>query len=274
MSRDGQGDRRGADHWTEIYRRLPDRVYETEAPVFDNPELTRQELELVEWVAGKLGTKLTSPIVDIACGPGRHSNLLARRGHSVVGFDHSAGLLRIAANGHRGDSEGRPALVCADLRQPPFESSAFGSALLLGKSFGYFSERRNLELLRDVCAMLAPGGFFCLELPDREPYLASMQPVETEERVRANGERLRSVFRCRWSDASRRLLVRESHLLPERDEVFWEGEWDVRLYGAEEIERLLLAVGFAEVLVVPTRLVEAQGAKSDVLIAGAIKARR
>lgn len=271
MGGDSPSGRLGKDHWTAIYRTDPYTVHETEASIFDNPELTRQELELVEEVARRLGTALDSPILDIACGPGRHSLLLAKRGHSVVGFDHSAGLLSIASAGAGHEDGGRPALVCADVHDPPFVAGSFSSALLLGKSFGYFSDRHNLAILRRTRAALRPGGFLGLELPDREPYLASMRPVEREERLRGDGEPLRSEYRCRWREDSRRLEVSESHLLPATGEVFWESVWDVRLYAADEIVEHVRTAGFREVAVRKTRLVETQGAKGDVLIVGAIK---
>ena len=35
-------------------------------------------------------------VLDVGCGPGRHSLALARRGYHVVGVDHSAEFLRLA----------------------------------------------------------------------------------------------------------------------------------------------------------------------------------
>lgn len=268
---DGRSGRSVEDHWTSIYRTAPFAVYETEAPVFDNPDLTRQELELVEAIAEELGTALASPLLDIACGPGRHSLLLARRGHSVVGFDHSEGLLQIASAAAGPAGDGGPSLVCADLHRPPFAGNSFAAAILLGKSFGYFADRQNLAILQGACAVLRPGGFFSLELPDREPYLGSMQPVEREERVLRNGELLHSEYRCRWREESSRLEVHESHVLPATEEIFWEGVWDVRLYDAAEVGELVRSAGFADVAVRETRLVEVQGAKGDVLMVGAVK---
>lgn len=270
MSSGGSGTKApGKDHWTAVYRTHPLRVYATEAAMFDNPELTRQELDLVEEVAGRLDVALASPILDLACGPGRHSLLLAERGHGVIGFDHSHGLLRIAAA--RGGAGRRPALVCGDLHRPPFADASFRTALLLGKSFGYFSDALNLAILRRTCSELRPGGFFGLELPDREPYLASMRPVEREEQKRENGDTLVSEYRCRWRAESRRLEVHEAHVLTGSGETFWEGVWDVRLYDADEVAALLKRVGFSRVAILEVSLVETRGAKGDVLMVGAVK---
>ncbi len=263
---------RRAGHWTDVYRTDPHTIYETEAPIFANPDLTRQELDLVAALANELGTEIRSPVLDLACGPGRHGLALAERGFRVVGVDHSEGLLRIAATGASSIlAERRPALVCADLRDLPLASEYFETALLLGKSFGYFSDERNRDLLAQVRAGLRPGGLLCVELPDREPYLASMEPVETVERRRATGETLRSEFSCRWDPGSRRLSVRETHVVLESGHELWQGDWDVRLYAAQEIVDLLREVGFTAVVARGTRLVEASGAKPDVLIVGAVR---
>lgn len=264
-------------HWADVYRTDPLIIYETEAPIFDNPDLTSQELGVVEAVADRLGTRLASPVLDLACGPGRHALALAARGLAVTGVDHSEGLLEIATRGaatlHAGS---RPRLVCADIRDLPFAERSFSSALLLGKSFGYFSDEQNLDLLRQIRARLRPGGLTCLELPDREPYLASMPGVETVERPRLDngretGETLRSEFRCHWHAEAQRLVVRETHVIAESGRCLWEGSWDVRLYSADEIVELARAAGFREVLASEIRLLDAPGAKSDVLIVGAIR---
>lgn len=261
------------EHWTAAYRTDPLVFYETEGPIFNNPELTRQEVDLVQAAARRLGTSITSPILDLACGPGRHGRLLARRGQRVVGLDLSVGLLGIASAIAASEPRPRrpPAWVCADLQAPPFVPASFESALLLGKSFGFFSERRNRRILERVERSLRPGGFFGFDLPDREPYLASIRPVESEERTRANGEKLVSEFRSRWRAETRRLEVHERHVLAATDEVLWDGGWDVRLYDADELAEILAAAGFARIDVRRARLVEAQGAKGDVLVAGAMK---
>ena len=45
----------------------------------------------------------------------------------------------------------------------------------------------------------------------------------------------------------------------------------MRLYAADEIDGLLRSAGFTKLAVRKVRLVEAQGAKGDVLMAGAIR---
>ncbi|MDE1882134.1 MAG: methyltransferase domain-containing protein, partial [Euryarchaeota archaeon] len=88
-----------------------------------------------------------SRLLDMACGWGRVSVELAAKGYRVVGVDCSKvlrlGRLLAQQRGVVVD------LVRGDMRRwscPP----VFDAALLWGMSFGYFSDRQNVEVLRHV----------------------------------------------------------------------------------------------------------------------------
>src|SRR5439155_23459203 len=54
---------------------------------------TEQEIDfLVEAMRLQPGMR----VLDVGCGPGRHSLALARRGYDVVGVDHSGEFVRLA----------------------------------------------------------------------------------------------------------------------------------------------------------------------------------
>lgn len=255
-------------HWTDAYRTDPLRLYEMEAPVFENGALTVQEVDWATKLASRIGASLDSPLLDLACGPGRHTQALVERGYRVHGLDLSAGFLSIGrATG--AVAADRPSFVCGDLLRLPFRPGSFGAALLLGKGFGYFSDEGNERVLSRAFDVLDRGGFFCVELPDRDGYLAGLPEVETLERSLSDGRRVRSRWRSEWRRDQRRLHVDELHVLIDSGTVFWQGCWDVRLYDSTEIESLLTAAGFRQVCVEPVELVEVEGARSEVLFAGA-----
>ncbi len=69
---------------------------------------TEQE---VDFLVDALGLESGMRVLDVGCGPGRHSLALARRGFDVVGVDHSAEFVRLArdaavADGLHGDLRG------------------------------------------------------------------------------------------------------------------------------------------------------------------------
>ena len=109
----------------EIYRRhlLP-------------PERTAEETEFVENLLGRPRTG-DGPVLDLACGFGRHARLLARR-RPVVALDLNLGYLREARRSLRGATAARMAPVRADMRALPFADARFSAVLFLFNSFGYF----------------------------------------------------------------------------------------------------------------------------------------
>lgn len=105
-------------------------------------------------------------ILDLACGIGRHSLELSRRGFSVVGLDISAELLEIAAR--EADQEGLDIeFVQADLRQLD-RPDEFDVVLSLNDgAVGYFeTEAENLRTFEVIANALRPGGGHLMQLPN------------------------------------------------------------------------------------------------------------
>ncbi|HEX6791240.1 MAG TPA: class I SAM-dependent methyltransferase, partial [Candidatus Krumholzibacteria bacterium] len=88
-------------------------------------------------VAARLAPVIRSarPALDVACGNGRYMLALERAGVDMVGVDLSEYLLGEAVkNGQQGR------VVCGDMRALPFVAGAFGSAINMFTSFGYFDD--------------------------------------------------------------------------------------------------------------------------------------
>ncbi len=116
------------------------------------------------------------PLLDLACGAGRHLRPLAATGAPVVGLDLSLALLRRA----RALAPGAAPLVRADMRALPLRGGAATAVLSLFTAFGYFGPlAAHADVLGEVSRVLAPGGHWILdylncdavrrELADRRP---------------------------------------------------------------------------------------------------------
>ncbi len=120
------------------------------------------------------------PILDLACGPGRHAIELARRGHAVTGVDLSAYLLNVARQ-RAGEAGVEVEFVRADSRAF-VRPEAFRLALHLFSSFGYFDDRANdLRVLRNVHRSLQPGGTLVIDLVGKETLARRFQAADVHE---------------------------------------------------------------------------------------------
>ena len=163
------------NHWTDaVYRTHAALLYDVEAALFRNDELTREEIRMVYCVAESLGVRIGSRVIDLACGPGRHSMQLAHEGHNVTGIDFSEHFLKIAAvtANERKPFAWTPQFACGDLRALQFTDGVFQTALILGNSLGFYSDEQNVRTLREAHRVLKDGAFLCLEITNKERYLA------------------------------------------------------------------------------------------------------
>lgn len=169
-------------------------------------------------------------LLDLACGPGRHSSLFRSYGARVVGFDLSMPLLSRAR--HR-DGE-RLDLVRGDMRRLPFREGSFDVVANLFTSFGYFTDdRQHAAVLRGAASTLRTGGTFVLDYFNATAISRSLVPHEEAE---LGDERV--VVERRISP-DQRYVVKEIHLVDD-GRSFVER---VRLFSPMELRAMLEDVG-------------------------------
>ncbi|HXV59063.1 MAG TPA: class I SAM-dependent methyltransferase [Vicinamibacteria bacterium] len=271
------------EHWTErVYQTHGRLLYDVEGALFKNEDLTDYEIDMLRKCARRTGGSISPPVLDLACGPGRHAWRLVGERLSVTGVDFSEPLLQIGLSAiHENEHDGsRPRFVRADIRSLPVKGGSFNTAMVLGNSFGYFSDEENLGVLREAHRVLAKGGFLCLEITDREAYLPSLQSFEVERIDSSELGELDSKWWKRWDPRCQRVRTREQHSTRATGTILYEGCYDVRLYGREEMEEMLEQTGFRTVcclaaspekLELQEGLGETLGSMAKVLFVGAIK---
>ncbi len=106
-------------------------------------------------------------VLDLACGSGRHSIELARRGFSVVGADISAELIEIANRDAGAEPDLDVDFVEGDLRALGFDGE-FDLVLNLNDgAIGYLeTDAENLRTFGVISRALRPGGRNLIQLPN------------------------------------------------------------------------------------------------------------
>jgi SAM-dependent methyltransferase len=109
----------------------------------------------------RLDLRSGSRVLDVGCGPGRHSLALARRGVDVVGVDHSDEFVALARQA--ADAEGLTTeFRVADVRDLD-EHEAFDAVICLCQGgFGLLGGTDDEAVIARFAAALRPGGRLAL----------------------------------------------------------------------------------------------------------------
>jgi SAM-dependent methyltransferase len=117
-----------------------------------------------------------SAVLDLCCGPGRCSIVLAKKGFSVTGVDRSPFLLDKAKE--RAKSEGLSVeWVLEDMRRF-IRPESYDLVLNMFTSFGYFDDKQDdMNVLENVLTNLKPGGIFLIDVMAKEILAKIFQPT-------------------------------------------------------------------------------------------------
>ena len=217
------------DIFSEEYLRTHDRP---------DGKVIRREVDFIE---ESLGMERHAVVLDLACGMGDHSVELASRGYSVVGFDYSAGMLKIAdqklkARAATTPGVNQPTFVQGDMRELPYEE-AFDGVYCWGTSLGYFDEEKNLAVLQRVHRALRQGGMFLIEMINRD-YVAPRSP----SLVWFEGKQCVCMDDMYIDFFTSRMRVKRTAMF--EGGLSRELDYSIRLYTLHELGTLLHQVGF------------------------------
>lgn len=188
--------------------------------------------EVVDTISAVVPSLAGQRVLDLACGPGRHTVILREREAHPVGLDLSITLLRQARSRHFPPIP----VVRGDMRMLPLRDRSFDLVVNLFTSFGYFdSDDQHAAVLSEVARVLVRDGWFVLDylnasrvrqtLVEYEDALLGGRRVEVKRRISEDGKYVFKEMK----------LVGEGRSYQER----------VRLFEIRELERLIASAGFA-----------------------------
>lgn len=178
-------------------------------------------------------------VLDLACGSGRHSLELCRRGFEVVGADISPELLEIA----RSDAteQGLEAeFVEADLRELDFDAEFDVVLSLNDGAIGYFeTDEENLRSFGVIARSLKPGGLHLMQLPN---VLYAQKNLPQKSWI--SGDSMIELVEHRWNKSDRymegaMIPIRFGEILDELRPI----QFRQRLYTVDEMRQILAGVG-------------------------------
>jgi SAM-dependent methyltransferase len=171
-------------------------------------------------------------ILDAGCGNGRHAVPLARAGYRVVALDCSHVLIAAARRTAHGSPW--PHFVRGSYAELPFHGGVFQAVLCLGTALGYLGDGGDRAALREFRRVLAPGGRLVIETLHRGEIGAKLS--EHEDRPLAGGGML-----CidRRFDRARGVMHELQRLEDDSPR-----EYELRVYGQDELQRMVEDAGF------------------------------
>jgi len=170
-------------------------------------------------------------VLDIACGSGRHSIELARRGFNVTGFDLSKFLINEAKKNLKNSPEKnlRVKFLNKDMRNFNFRNS-FDIAINIFTSFGYFeSDEENFRVFKNVSASLKKNGHFVFDFLNKEYLEKNLIPFT---RTKKNGFLVEQTRKLENGFVKKKIVIKNKNSSRQFDEI-------LRLYSLIEFKRAL-----------------------------------
>lgn len=139
--------------------------YSVFAGVYDSLTEDVEYSRRADYITSLLRKYGTDPefILDLGCGTGTVTSLLAKKGYSMIGVDMSPEMLSIASE--KAEKEGLDILY---LNQPMEEFELYGSVgavICLLDSLNYITDEKDIEqTFRLVHNYLDPGGLFIFDI--------------------------------------------------------------------------------------------------------------
>jgi SAM-dependent methyltransferase len=127
-------------------------------PAYLRNAFTKGTEQEVSFLVEALGLEAGMRVLDVGCGPGRHSLSLARRGFEVVGVDHSEEFVGLARRAASEQELGGASFECADVRDLAHSGEFDATICLCQGGFGLLGGRDEIAVFGRIAATLRPGG--------------------------------------------------------------------------------------------------------------------
>lgn len=187
----------------------------------------------IKFLLSQISLPLNASILDLACGSGRHSILLAKQGFNVTGVDLSDRLLFEAVKSARAENLNIK-FIKSDIRDFHTEDK-FDCILNLFTSFGYFeTDEENFLVFEKAFNFLAKKGYFVLDYFNKNYIEKNLVMFSKEEKENYSITQERKIIDQR---VVKRITIKRNGT----EQTYFES---VKLYGSNILILELKKIGF------------------------------
>jgi SAM-dependent methyltransferase len=159
--------------WQDFFNKF---YIEGWAPRIQDHKRTAKE---ISFIIKNVPINKTDKILDLCCGSGRHSLVLAKKGFIVTGIDYSDYELKIAKKEAK-----KNRLNVNFIKQNAIllnDKEKFDVILNLFTSFGYSSDKNNKKIIQNVSKALKKGGRFLIDVVNVDYILNNFREKNWDE---------------------------------------------------------------------------------------------
>lgn len=208
-------------------------LYDVENYIYFNYDLflndKKTDLE-IRFLKEHLELEKRHKLLDLACGYGRHVNVLAKSVDIIVGIDNHEGFLKKAKNDAKNNNICNVTFIHKDMRDICYKNE-FDRVTMLCTAFGFYSDEENQKVLGNISCSLRLGGMVCFDLINRDNSLVDFEPHWVYEK---EGNYL--IDRLSFDPITGRMLNKRIYI---KEGVMMNAPFSIRVYNYTEIRKML-----------------------------------
>lgn len=190
------------------------------------------------------GKKPVHTVLDLACGTGTMSFLLAQRDYEVIGVDFSPEMLAVAAEKDLPEDKERPIFLCQPMEKLDLYGTVDACVCLLDSVNHVTKPAKLQKAFQRVRLFLEPGGLFVFDVHTPEHLEGLDGGIFLDETEDAY---------CVWRtdyDPHRKICTYAMDVFHREEEDLWFRDGEVHeeyAYTLEELTRYLEEAGFVDI---------------------------
>lgn len=205
-----------------------------------NQSWTEETEHQVDFLIQALNLSGNERILDLACGFGRHSIALAKRGFTVTGVDITREYVEYASE-RSAQLKLSADFICADIREVTFENEFDVVINMADGAVGYLeTEEENLKIFEVVARSLKHGGKHFMDIMNAD-YADGHFPCQMWDA----GDKMLTLSKFEWDRVSKIMMYGQMDFAYDKPLTKPLFEWgnSTRLYHLSEIQDIFRSLG-------------------------------